>query len=144
MSVRPLLNDGTTDDDGIDLGWVTTSSKDVAMTVTHMFSGVAGGKNASIETESGKGSDKALVMTAESGVIIADDDGADADNGTEDDIVACLPVGDYEMTRDGHFRPEECFRLIGPGAGMKRQRRQTRAPTISPATALSSRPWMPA
>ena len=56
-----LVSGGVTSDDGIDLGWVTSST--AVMTVKHIFSGVANGDNYDVAgPNSAKGSEKALPM----------------------------------------------------------------------------------
>jgi len=53
--------DGITEDDGLDVGWLTTSS--TAMTVTHIFSGVSDGTNYEVSgPDAGKGTDKKMAM----------------------------------------------------------------------------------
>ena len=68
--------DDDTANDGIDLGWVTSSS--LAMTVKHVFSGVARGSNGSASSKAAKGDDKSLPGANFSTAITADADAVDA------------------------------------------------------------------
>ena len=116
-----VADDGTADNDGVDLGIVTSSS--IEMTVTHIFSGVAKGTNSETKTTAAKGSNKALAMKAVSGVITVDS-GGDTPDDLTDDVVVCDNTYD---TGDITDRPKGCFRLIGPGA-MGRADSKTGAP----------------
>ena len=119
--VEATADDGTTDNDGVDLGIVTSSS--IEMTVTHIFSGVAKGTNSETKTTAKKGSNKALAMKAVSGAITVDSDGGTPDD-VSDDTVVCDNTYDMGDITD---RPEGCFRLVGPGA-MGRADSKTGAP----------------
>ena len=105
----------TTDDtgnDGIDLGWVTSAN--AKTTVKHVFDGVANGTNGSVSTEAASGSDKALTMKNFSGALLADTDATM--DGNQD---PCRVDDDYDMERGGHFKPDGCFRFLGPGPADK-------------------------
>ena len=104
--------DGADDtaNDGIDLGWVTSAN--AKTTIKHVFDGVANGTNGSVSTEAAKGSDKALTMKNFTGAILADTDATM--DGNQD---PCRVDDDYDMDRGGHFKPDGCFRFIGPGPG---------------------------
>ncbi len=91
-------------DDGVDLGIVTSSS--IAMTLNHVFSGVAGGVNQSVKTDAAKGSNKTLTMKAVSGAILVD--------ATDGSTTVCQTTYDAGDITD---EPAGCFRLLGPGAG---------------------------
>ena len=118
-----------TANDGIDLGWVTSSS--LAMTVKHVFSGVARGTNGSASSKAAKGDDKSLPGANFSTAITADvaDDEDDVDDVP---VIACVPdagetAGDSTQggrnypgrTRTGIFKPGNCIRLTGLGAAGK-------------------------
>ena len=105
--------------DGVDLGIVTSSS--TAMTVTHIFSGVAKGSNSSTKTNAAKGNDKTLTMKAVPGAVTVDVPDEDT---PEDSVVVCEDTYDEGKISD---KPEGCFRLIGPGA-MGRANAKTGAP----------------
>ena len=64
MGLRPSLATATTDDDGLDIGWVSTS--EAGMSVKHHFSGVAKGQNyiRCRWRDGAMGTDKALAMDA--------------------------------------------------------------------------------
>ena len=121
-----------TANDGIDLGWVTSSNLD--MTVEHIFEGVARGSNGSAESKAKKGDDKSLPGANFSTAITADADAIDAadDNDAVDAVIACVPdFGETEgdstqgganypgRTRSGIFKPANCIRLTGLGAAGK-------------------------
>ena len=99
-----------TGNDGIDLGWVTSAN--AKTTIKHVFDGVANGTNGSVSTEAAKGGDKALTMKNFTGAILADTDATM--DGNQD---PCRVDDDYDMERGGHFKPDGCFRFIGPGPG---------------------------
>ena len=108
-----LSGDNNADqNDGVDLGIVTSSS--VAMSVKHVFSGVANGRNTSVTTDAAKGSNKTLAMKAVSGVIVVDGDDPFSGDTAETDYVACEETYDAGSLTD---EPKGCFRLLGPGAG---------------------------
>ena len=106
--------DGVNTNDGIDLGIVTSSS--IAMTVTHVFSGVSSGTNSETETEAAKGSDKTLAMAAVDGVITVDADEDDGATTGINEMMVCDNTYDTEDVSMKADRPAGCFRLIGPGA----------------------------
>ena len=104
-----VAGDDDTANDGIDLGWVTSAN--AKTTIKHVFDGVANGTNGEVSTEAASGGDKALAMKNFSGAILADTDTA------TDGIQDPCRVDGYDMERGGHFKPEGCFRFIGPGPG---------------------------
>ena len=114
------------DDDGVDVGWLTSSS--VGMTVEHQFSGVEGGTNFNVAGRSaGKGSDLALAMDkgAPDATGTADPDrNANTDNtdykgaivvDTEGALVCSDYMGDSSPTAGdrGIDEPDTCFRVAG-------------------------------
>ncbi len=105
------------ENDGVDLGIVTGSS--VAMKVKHVFSGVAGGRNISSTVDAAKGSDQTLAMTAVSDVILVSLDADSTDTANTDDSIICDNEYMEEDVSSRIDRPggNNCFRLIGPGAG---------------------------
>ncbi len=132
--VEATEDDGTTGNDGMDIGWVT--SQDGAMSVTHHFSNVAGGTNYKVAgRDSTKGSDEPLSMdlggTREATAGAADDtdekasthngqyapalrvswDGVEA--GTDDTRTAECLTYTARNTRGGLDRPDNCFRIVG-------------------------------
>ena len=118
-------------DDGIDLGWVTSST--LGMDVKHIFDGVEDGRNFDVAGPDAAG-DKNAKATA-LGVLVADDPattGADEDENTEADfngaLVHCIvdgstdPPDPYTFTvtgdgtvltadTEGLLRPDECFKI---------------------------------
>ena len=99
-------------DDGIDLGWVTTSTLD--MEIKHSFDGVANGENISKTTKQKKSSKaSAVTMVTVGEAIIVDDDSDTPDDATDDDL-ACRQ--DYGTGRGALFMPQGCFRLVSPNA----------------------------
>ena len=132
VDAEDLVSGGVTSDDGIDLGWVTSST--AVMTVKHIFSGVANGDNYSVSGKnSAKGSDKLLAMdkvvSADTATyndneaygdaiqIRQDDDvAADGTNPVDDpdNPSACVPTTgafSYAATIGGNQQPDNCFRL---------------------------------
>ena len=124
-------NTDDTDNDGIDLGWVTSSS--LAMNVKHVFSGVSGATNTDATSKAKKGDDESLAM---SGIqlegIQGDREGDETAMPPVIAVMACTPEDiegegmsdqgsrDYpDRMRSGIFKPENCFRLVGAGAGGK-------------------------
>ncbi len=124
-----------TDTDGIDAGWVTSST--AAMTVKHKFSGVAKGRNYSVSgPDAAKGSDKALNLdkvksaTASTwndnhgygdGIQIRQDDNVaeTGDNPTlaaSNNPSACYADNEYGETIGQNHRPANCFRIVADGA----------------------------
>ena len=108
------------DDDGLDIGWVSTSS--AAMSVMHHFEGVAKGTNYSVAgRDAAKGTDKALAMDLGSGT--ATDADKDVSTSNEDYEPALLVMADGDACADyessalaskrGIDKPESCFRIIG-------------------------------
>ena len=115
-------------DDGLDAGWVTSSS--VEMSVTHHFSGVANGENYKVSgRDSAKGSDKALPMDLGDGIAdsapeAAADDDPDTSNAdyldgllvsakdTDGDESVCETYSDRNI-RGGLDKPDNCFRIVG-------------------------------
>ena len=138
--VEATDGDGTTANDGLDVGWVT--SQKGAMTVTHKFSGVAKGRNYDVVgPDSTSGSDKPLEMDKGDGDSTtngADDPDDNARTTNADygqalmvsadgaDTAACL---DYmsRNTRGGLDKPDNCFRDCGrPGLSERLHRRSRR------------------
>ena len=109
--------------DGIDLGIVTSSN--TAMTVKHIFSGVAKGSNSETKTKAVKGNDMTLAMALIMGVTVVDRAADDDASPAVAAVVGCET--NYESGRGSLFKPEGCFRLIGPG-GMGRHDSKTGAP----------------
>ena len=109
-SPADVTND--TGNDGIDLGWVTSAN--AKTTVKHVFDGVANGTNGSVSTEAAKGSDEALEMKNFNGALLADTDATM--DGIQD---PCRADDQYDMERGGHFKPDGCFRFLGPGPADK-------------------------
>ena len=117
--------DGATSDDGIDLGWISSSS--AVMTVKHIFAGVSNrGENYSNSgPDSKKGSDKPLPMdkkdedtasTKENagyrpGIHIAQDDDMELTAASGDNASACVAEGTYDDTIGSNHRPDNCFRV---------------------------------
>ena len=104
--------------DGVDIGIETSSS--IAMKVKHVFSGVANGRNQSSSLDAKKGSNQALTMKAVTDAILIG--GADADDTNtewDDTLAACDNPYEDEDVSAKVDRPggENCFRLLGPGAG---------------------------
>ena len=112
--------DGIEGDDGIDLGWVTSSG--AVMTVKHIFSGVSNGDNYSVSgPDSTKGSGKPLTMdrkdedTADTdenaayrpGIHIAGNDDLELTvaDATDPNPSACVEEGTYAETIGGNHRP---------------------------------------
>ena len=121
-----IEEDGAVTDDGIDLGWVTSSS--AVMTVKHIFSGVSNGDNYSVSgPDSTKGSGKPLTMdrkdedTADTdenaayrpGIWIArnDDRELTVADATDPNPSACVEEGTYADTVGANHRPDNCFRV---------------------------------
>jgi len=120
--------------DGIDAGWVTDST--AAMTVKHVFSGVAKGTNYDVSgPDAAKGSDKALNLdkvksgTASTwndnegygaGIQIRLDDNVAADGtnpiGNDANPSACYADAEYGETIGQNHRPANCFRIVADGA----------------------------
>ena len=120
-------------DDGIDLGWVTSST--AVMTVKHIFSGVGNGDNYSVSgPNSAKGSDKLLKMdkvdsddsatwddneSYADAIQIRTDDDVDADGpdpaaADSTNLSACVPTTgafSYAATIGRNQQPDNCFRL---------------------------------
>ena len=109
-------DDGVNDNDGIDLGIVTSSS--LKMNVKHVFSGVANGRNTSTTIEAASGSNKTLAMKAVASITVdAEDDITTGETGFVvgiDESDVCDNTYDAGSLTD---EPEGCFRLMGPGAG---------------------------
>ena len=118
--------------DGIDVGWVTTS--DVSMTVKHHFDGVARGQNFNVTgVEASKGTSKALTMTNRVGNTVArstiDDNDfkgallvgalaqAESSDGAGDGIVAssACATDPYTNPIAGLHKPDSCFRVVTAG-----------------------------
>ena len=72
--VNPATGDADNGNDGIDLGIVTSST--LEMTVKHISSGAANGRNTSGTTTAAKGSDKTLTMKDVGNAIVAFKDAA--------------------------------------------------------------------
>ena len=104
--------DGVNDNDGVDLG-IVTSSNDLEMNVKHVFSGVANGTNTSETVKADKGSNKTLAMAAVASIYV-DEDTDDADTVGIDEEAVCDNSYDAGSLTD---KPKGCFRLRGPGAG---------------------------
>ncbi|MXW36638.1 MAG: hypothetical protein F4Z65_00005 [Acidobacteria bacterium] len=120
--------------DGIDAGWVTDST--AAMTVKHVFSGVAKGTNYDVSgPDAAKGSNKALNLdkvksgTASTwndnqgygaGIQIRLDDNVAADGtnpiGNTANPSACYADDEYGETIGANHRPANCFRIVADGA----------------------------
>ena len=111
-----------TEDDGLDIGWVTTSKAD--MTVMHHFEGVADGRNYSVAgRDAAEGTDKALAMDLGDGTANdADKDAGTSNDGYKPALVvmaegeACADYSDTESplaSARGIDKPESCFRIIG-------------------------------
>ncbi|MYC48682.1 MAG: fibronectin type III domain-containing protein [Synechococcus sp. SB0662_bin_14] len=115
-----------TGDDGVDAGWVTTST--AAMTVSHMFEGVDDGQNYSVSgPDAAKGTGKNLKMdrvdpddTDTNDANNAYGDGIqinvnDAEPGSETNVSACIAEGTYDDTIGSNHRPQNCFRISAAG-----------------------------
>ena len=115
-------------DDGLDVGWVTSST--AAMTVKHMFSGVAKGTNYEVSgPDAAKGTNKALKMdrkntnTADTdennayrpGIRIAADDMMELTPAGGANPSACTETGSYADTIGSNHRPVNCFRIVAAG-----------------------------
>ena len=102
--------------DGIDIGWVTTSSLD--MKIEHSFDGVTGGLNTS-ETTDQKASKKAagVTMKAVEGVTIVDREADDTASPEVLAIDACDIEYGTAMSASHLFEPTSCFRFLGHGGG---------------------------
>ena len=128
-----------TADDGIDLGWVTSSS--AVMTVKHIFEGVPNGENYTVSgPDSAKGSDEPLKMSKRTddnnmdteniayrpGILI-DRPGADppgpppeAKVADAEAVSACVEEGTYAETVGANHQPDNCFRVrVGGDATAK-------------------------
>ena len=129
-AVSDYLTADTTDDaranDGVDVGWVTTS--DVNMTVKHHFSGVARGQNFNVTGPgASKGTSKALAMTNRVGNTVGDSTIDDADfkgallvgnladtTGGIAATSACATTP-YSNPIAGLHQPDSCFRVTAAG-----------------------------
>ena len=104
------------DNDGVDLGIVTSSS--LKMNVKHVFSGVAGGTNTSVTVEAASGSDKALTMKGVAKAILVNAEEESLET-LYNDTEVCDNAYASEDVSSKIDRPggPNCFRLLGPGAG---------------------------
>ena len=116
-------------DDGIDIGWVTTSS--AHMTVKHHFEGVAKGQNFNVSSndQSRSSGDRPVDMDrSDDNNTIVDNQayrGAirinqnDTVDTVEASVPACVPESEgsfsYAETIGANHRPDSCFRLTAVG-----------------------------
>ena len=120
--------DGTIANDGIDVGWVTTSEVD--MTVKHHFSGVANGENFVVTgRDAFDGTSEPLSMTNHvqgttpaAAAVINDADfkgallvGTLDGTGDNTGLDPCASAPRYSDPRSGLHKPDSCFRVTSAG-----------------------------
>ena len=116
--------DFTNSNDGIDVGWETSSS--ASMTVKHKFSGVDDGENYDVSgPDAAKGTGKSLKMDRKNtstaatnennayrpGIRIAVNDTLELTSTTS----ACFDDATYDENVGGNHQPNNCFRLTATG-----------------------------
>ena len=129
-AVSDTATDNTLANNGVDVGWITTSK--VEMTVKHHFDGVARGENFSVTgVNAGDGSDQALAMhnataanvgatsriddTDFKGALLVGDETTDLDPETGDPVKDPCATSAYSNPIAGLHRPDTCFRAVTAG-----------------------------
>ena len=116
---------GTRANDGIDVGWLTTSEVD--MTVKHHFNGIPRGQNFTVTgVGANDGTDQPLQMNNQIGTTVNTSTINDMDfkgallvgtmaDGTSTEATDPCASGPYSDPRSGLHKPDSCFRVVTAG-----------------------------